>query len=124
MDCPVHGPMAASDTRYGVRWSCAAPDCTVACWGGDTSTPAGDHTRSLRHKCHMLFDPLWKNKTRFQSRGQAYKWLARLIGTDGAAHIGQFNAAQCNQLLIVLDGQTARRHGFDRSSSFDLGDPT
>ena len=119
MNCPTHGPMSAAQTQYGVRWHCEAQGCSVACWSGSTSTPATAHVRSLRHKCHLRFDPLWKNKTRFQSRGQAYKWLAQLMGLK-EAHIGQFDADQCRTLLVVIDDRTAARHGFNSPASFDM----
>lgn len=102
--CPCHGcDLVASDTRYGVRHGCPVNGCTVVCWNGSTSTPADQETRDLRHKCHETFDPLWRNKTRWQSRGNAYKWLQRFTGLSmHDAHIGKFNADQCRNLLNAL----------------------
>ena len=100
--CPAHGTeLLPAETRYGTRYGCTAPGCTVACWGGKTSTPADAETRELRRRCHELFDPLWKTGSRFKSRSAAYRWLARLTGTK-EPHIGHFDRSRCEQLLAAL----------------------
>lgn len=107
MICPTHNTtLVPRRTRYGTRFTCATDGCTVACWGGQTSTPADDETRSLRHECHKVFDPMWKKRTKFASRGHAYTWLAHFMGVDiHDAHIGMFDKAQCLRLLAELGGK-------------------
>lgn len=107
--CPDHGsPLAPSATRFGTRWACVVAGCTVSCWDGDTSTPADAETRALRTRCHDAFDPLWRRRTRFRSRGEAYRWLRRAMNlTVDEAHVGRFDAAQCRRLLALL-GEESR----------------
>lgn len=108
MKCPTHGtPMPTTRTRYGLRYGCEVEGCTVVCWNGETSTPADAETRTLRHECHAAFDPLWQKPrgihTRFQSRGDAYRWLRRVMETSKTTnHIGMFSAEQCRTLLEKL----------------------
>ncbi len=106
--CPVHqAVLIAKDTQYGTRYNCPHLSCTVACWSGSTSTPADAETRDLRHQCHQLFDPLWKSRTRFESRGLAYRWLRQVMGlTYETAHIGMFDKGQCERLLELLREQS------------------
>jgi hypothetical protein len=102
--CPAHAvALAGTPTRYGVRWGCPVEGCTVVCWAGGTSTPADAETRVLRHRCHELFDPRWRDRTHFRSRRGAYKWLADVMGVPAEkAHIGMFDRAQCERLLRLL----------------------
>lgn len=104
MTCPIHGiALERKSTRYGGRHSCPVDGCTVACWDGETSTPADDETRQLRRQCHATFDPLWRERTRFQKRDDAYRWLRESMGLSKAdAHIGMFNRDQCIRLLELL----------------------
>ncbi len=105
MKCPVHGDtMEGKRTKYGRRWGCTEPGCTVACWDGSTSTPADDETRALRHRCHEAFDPLWKQKVRWPSRAQAYRWLRTFMDVgQNENHIGMFGKNQCLKLLAELE---------------------
>lgn len=76
----------------------------LVCWGGRTSTPADCETRRLRNRCHELFDPLWKDRTRFKSRGGAYRWLRRFMRLSCEQnHIGMFTATQCRMLIAELE---------------------
>lgn len=104
--CPTHNrPLVPSTTKYGKRWSCTSPGCTVACWDGSTSTPADAETRAARIRFHAMFDPLWKNGDMFASpdgggkqrrRNAAYAWLASVLGIRRAdAHGGMFTREQC-----------------------------
>jgi hypothetical protein len=104
MKCPTHGTdLLCKPTRYGLRHGCPVAGCTVVCWDGRTSTPADLPTRNLRHACHEAFDPLWRNRTRWQSRGAAYVWLRGFMGlTRETAHIGMFDSDQCRKLLAEL----------------------
>ncbi len=117
MTCPTHRVVLEhTATRWGGRWKCPVPGCTVVCWSGGTSTPADAETRAARHKCHELFDPLWKDTggpfkgkacSRYKRVG-AYKWLAgRLnIGFD-KCHFGMFNKAMCERALVVIQAKLA-----------------
>lgn len=104
MICPTHQRnLIPQATRYGTRFRCLIPGCTVACWSGSTSTPADDETRQLRNQCHKLFDPLWKRKTKFMSRAHAYTWLRHFMGLGQVeAHIGCFDKEQCEKLIEEL----------------------
>jgi hypothetical protein len=103
MTCPEHGfVLVSSHTRFGVRYRCAFPTCTVACWDGSTSTPADKETRDLRNRCHQLFDALWKSGD--MSRNKAYRKLAYWMQLpEERAHIGMFDRAQCLKLISLLE---------------------
>jgi hypothetical protein len=83
----------------------------VACWEGSTSTPADAITRGLRHRCHTVFDPLWKESRVFRClggnlarRSEAYRWLSGAMGLPIAkTHFGMFDADQCIQALCIID---------------------
>jgi hypothetical protein len=96
--------MLPRKTRCGVRFTCPAPGCDVACWDGDTSTPADTETRRLRGLCHDAFDPLWQEAPRkFKSRAEAYQWLQKIMGLPKHyCHIGMFDKGQCEKLLKEL----------------------
>lgn len=96
--CPKHKVrLVKQSTQYGKRWHCPANDCTVACWGGSTSTPADDATRTARHKAHLVFDPLWKKGG--IERKELYRLLSEFMGIEREhAHIGMFNIEQCSQV--------------------------
>jgi hypothetical protein len=84
--------LLATLTQYGERLACPEPGCTVACWSGSTSTPADAETRQLRYKCHEVFDPLWKKRTAFRCRSDAYAWLGKfLVLPRDKAHIGMLD---------------------------------
>lgn len=105
--CPDHRvELVPSTTKYGTRFGCQVPDCTVVCWDGKTSTPATAETRALRHRCHEIFDPSWRDRTRFPSRNAAYRWLAKVMGLSrDDAHIGMFDREQCLRLIGILEGE-------------------
>lgn len=114
--CPIHGEkLDRTTTTYGHRWSCPVPNCTVACWGGDTSSPADDATRQARRRCHAAFDLLWHDEAgpfsaghrpnnRHVRRHRAYRWLAEQMGLDiNGTHFGLFNRDQCERALSILE---------------------
>ena len=94
-ECPHHKrDLVQSKTSYGIRYSCPVRGCTVACWSGDTSTPADAATREARQKAHAALERLW-NSGRFK-RGYVYSKLARVMGKrKGDTHVGMFNRAEC-----------------------------
>lgn len=111
--CPKHVvPLAQSRTRYGLRYACPEPGCSVVYWPGPYSTPADAETRALRRKCHEAFDPLWIEKDGpFSEHGHtgarrraAYRWLADAIGVGmDEAHVGMMNSDRCHRLLSAID---------------------
>ena len=101
--CPKHGvSLYVCMTRYGKRFSCPEPGCTVVCWGGSTSTPADQETRDKRHEAHQLFDPMWQGPNTLMSRKEAYKWLrdVMMMGQKDC-HIGMFNIEQCEKVIAA-----------------------
>lgn len=88
---------------HGARWD-----------GAPMGTPADATTRAARRAAHRALDPLWENGR--MSREAAYAWLAARMGLSRErAHISQFSAEQCYQVisicsaLAVLLTQAARR---------------
>lgn len=74
--------------RVGVNKLTGAPHGTVA----------NGRLRDLRKRCYQSFDLLWREGR--MNRGQAYDWLARIMGVDkDMARIGLFDEAQCGTLL-------------------------
>ncbi len=97
-NCPQHGLMSSSPTKYGVLHFCEHLGCSVQCWDGETSTPANAKTRAARIGAHVVFDRLWK--TGLMSRVGAYKWMAGITGLEQEkAHIGMFKESQCNLVI-------------------------
>lgn len=102
--CGVHGvALRPKSTRFGIRLDCPIPGCDVMCWDGGTSSPANQVTRNARQRCHDIFDPLWRSKSKFKNRGAAYRWLKKVMGlSSDQAHIGMFDLGQCNKLIEIL----------------------
>lgn len=122
--CPVHvKPLSAKKTRFGTRWGCDVPGCTVASWTGSTSTPADDETRALRKECHARFDPLWQKGATFSRPGlggrsnrrrAAYSWLAERLGLSvSKTHFGMFDAAMCKKALEIISTAPASKPNQD-----------
>ena len=108
MKCPIHDTeLFGKPTRYGMRYACSEPGCTVVGWDGPTSTPADAETREIRHRAHSVFDPLWKGQHPVMRRGEAYRWLSAVMEVpQKKAHIGMFNAAQCRCLIDAARERT------------------
>ena len=100
LTCPVHNAkLSWKMTKYGRRYFCEEPGCTVVCWDGKTSTPADQETRTLRNQVHQQIDPLWQDGK--LSKSVIYDKIAEHLGLKRKdTHIGFFNAEQC---LAVLD---------------------
>ena len=83
---------------YGRKWECPVAGCTVACWGGPTSTPADAATRKARIAAHAQFDQIWKSGR--MRRAEAYKRLQDHLGlSKGRTHIGMFDAETCARVI-------------------------
>lgn len=64
-------------------------------------TLANGVTRQWRMNAHNWFDSLWKRK--IMSRSRAYQWMRENMGlTAEEAHIGRFNAEQCDKLIQLV----------------------
>ena len=62
--------------------------------------PADAETRAARSKAHAAFDPLWKGGF-FDTRGAAYRWLAKEMGVEGEVHIGQSTVEQAERITAL-----------------------
>ena len=94
-------------------WRCAPCNAYVGCHklGANVNGVRSDGTiplgmladpelRIAKQRAHAAFDPLWLNKY-FDSRRDAYKWLAKKLGiSPKACHIGMFDVSHC---LLVVD---------------------
>jgi len=95
---------------YGMSWLCRP------CWAyvgthknskyhAPFGTLANKKLRELRKEAHRVFDPVWENTS--MSRRGAYNWLARTLEIPiKRAHIGQFNVAECQQVIEVCNVNT------------------
>lgn len=105
MKCPIHSAreLKSTNTMYGIRYDCPVPNCTVACWGGSTSTPATLETRAARTRAHEVFDRLWR--LGIFTRKIAYSKLAEFMNLPVIeTHIGHFDTEQCNQVIDFSEG--------------------
>jgi hypothetical protein len=106
--CPAHGvALVPQRTKHGTRWGCPEFGCTVAMWGGSTSTPADLETRAARMEAHSHFDRLWEDGEP-GSRGRAYAALRSYMGLSASdCHIGMMTAAQCRQVVEFCNSLAA-----------------
>lgn len=107
--CPIHRTqLTALETKYGTRFQCPELGCTVACWDGETSTPADAETRQERHRTHAVFDALWRGPQRRMRRYEAYRWLEKVLGRPHkTAHIGMCTAEECKAIQAAVKTLTA-----------------
>jgi len=62
---------------------------------------ANDEMKEWKIKCHNLFDPLWKNKTK--SRGKLYSALADQMGIPTRqCHFGYFDLVALKKAYEIL----------------------
>lgn len=108
--CPLCGDtMSCKPSKYGHFFSCDSwsrtkCDVIVGCHPKTKiplGYPATKEVRQLRHRCHELFDPIWRNGK--MNRKEAYRWLSLMMNIQGEAHIGEFNKEQCEQLIKILE---------------------
>ena len=105
--CPDCGSkMKLRQSRYGLFYGCTAwPACKgthgAHASGAPLGIPATKQVKEARIQAHSAFDQLWKSGR--MKRGEAYTWLAKTMGmTKEEAHIGRFNAEQCERLQGLL----------------------
>lgn len=59
--------------------------------------------RTWKSMGHSAFDPLWRDKTRFQSQRQAYRWLSQAMNLPSEyTHFGMFTVEQCRQAVRLF----------------------
>ena len=65
----------------------------------------GDHeTKKMRIKAHDIFESLWKTKSTFLTKGEAYNWLAGRMGIANIdCHIGRFDKEQCEKVIKLCE---------------------
>lgn len=113
---PAH--LAESAEVYGGRdfgkiWICRPCGAYVGTHRNDPNhRPLGRlanaELRFWKIKAHAAFDPLWK--TGGMSRGAAYRLMQEAMGmTAQEAHIGEFDVAECRQLIEALGNMEAVR---------------
>lgn len=69
--------------------------------GTPMGAPADAETRKARILAHEHFDPLWRSG--HMTRPEAYKWMQEAMGLpEHEAHIGLFDLAQCNRLVMEV----------------------
>jgi ssDNA-binding Zn-finger/Zn-ribbon topoisomerase 1 len=78
--------------------------------GKPLGIPANKEVKELRHKAHVLFDPIYmiypKGKERERARWRAYQWMAYWMNLPmDQAHIGMFNKEQCLKLIDLLNNE-------------------
>ncbi len=113
--CPECGaPMALRETRKYTYpngdprkfWGCSRwPECNGIHGahpdGSPLGTPATAEVKQWRIKAHAALDSLWKSGG--MKRGKAYRWMQKAMGmTEEEAHVGKFDAAQCQQLIALV----------------------
>ena len=103
--------MVLRDSRFGLFYGCAAYPTCKATHGAHKATgeplgiPADEPTKVERMAAHALFDRLWQGGRahRKMNRYKAYGWMAAVMGlTRDEAHIGRFNAEQCQRLRVLV----------------------
>lgn len=61
---------------------------------------ADTELRRWKSKGHNTFDPLWKTKTHFETRVDAYQWLSEKMELPiELTHFGMFTIEQCRQAI-------------------------
>lgn len=94
--------------EYGNGLCYACVDCraNVGVHTG-TEVPLGrladKATVKLRRECHSLFDPLWKDKIKFERRKDAYAWLASKLSIERReCHIAWLSDEQLRTAIEIL----------------------
>lgn len=88
---------------YGSIYYCTNCGAYVGVYDGSRKplgTLANAALRMKRRETHEQFDGWWR--TQGISRSQAYKWLAlQMRLPEYRCHIGQFDMAQCQQVIEI-----------------------
>lgn len=81
-------------------WWCRPCDAYVGCHNNSQrplGTMANFKTRKFRKMAHAVFDPIWKNKGRKNSRDLTYSRISKVFGYQ--VHIGESNVEQCEKII-------------------------
>ncbi len=104
--CPDCGAeMVLRDSVYGLFYGCTMyPTCDATHGAHETGEPlgipAGADTKRLRMAAHAVVDVLWNCKPPLMNRRGMYRWMRDAMSmSPREAHIGRFDAAQCEQLI-------------------------
>lgn len=108
--CPIHGTILYSQsTKFGMRYACREPGCTVVGWDGPTSTPADQETRDARTVAHVAFDGLCRRPDQLMPRSEAYRRLSEFMKLpSGMAHIGMLDKADCKRVIDFVGSELLR----------------
>lgn len=108
-DCGARMPFVPNRWEPGkMHYCCEGYPVCVSTMGAHPDgtplgTPAPQETRRLRIQAHRAFDDLWKGPKKRIGRKAAYRHLQGLMGmTNDEAHIGNFDAEQCQRLIGLL----------------------
>lgn len=74
--------------------------------GTPLGTPANRQTRLLRRRAHLYFDTFWK--MRRLTRTDAYALLSKVMDMPNA-HIGSFDACQCQTAIARISALMKRK---------------
>jgi hypothetical protein len=67
---------------------------------------ANSELRKLKSKGHQVFDPLWKQKIKFNSQKQAYEWLSEKMNLPQEfTHFGMFTNDECIKAINICEKQ-------------------
>ena len=65
---------------------------------------ANSELRKLKSKGHQVFDPLWKQKIKFNSQKQAYEWLSEKMNLpQELTHFGMFTNDECIKAINICE---------------------
>jgi len=105
--------MILRPSRYGKFYGCERfPDCDAAHGahedGRPLGVPANHETKQARIRAHAAFDTLWKSG--LMGRNAAYRWMQSTLGmTPDEAHIGRFDIATCDRLILAVSNFTSEQ---------------
>lgn len=117
-NCPYCGrvsELVTGDVLYRTRsdladkffYRCRPCDASVGCHP-NTKKPLGtlanNALRQKRRAAHAEFDPLWKKDGKyrvFNSRSDAYIWLAAELDKNEEVHIGSSDDETCDQIIAI-----------------------
>lgn len=101
--------MVLRDSRFGLFYGCTAYPACKATHGAHKKTgqplgiPADKPTKAERIAAHAVFDRLWDGAGAVFDRQHAYQWMAAMMDlSKDEAHIGRFNAVQCQHLRALV----------------------
>ena len=112
LPCPEPGCGSTMSLRHGrfrLFYGCDRfPECKGSHGahpdGRPLGTPAPQATKDARKRAHDVFDRLWKGARPTMSRGQAYAWMADVLGQRDP-HIGNMDEEECERLIRLVENE-------------------